>query len=516
MGKKRKLTYEAPLLQLNNSRHELTAFAIVWFTGLTALLAFFYLNYVADPAKQCELYGDFPFIGLRTVSAGRLNLLEGPYSRLSFSHPSPLLFYFYAVLESLLPTSGGFKAERLGQLIINGTCLTLGALLVVRSTAIHPVICFLIFGGTVAYFAPSASPFFAVDFWNPSTIVIPSITFALGLQSYLSGDRRSALPLGISAGILFSQHLSTAILVLLGFFAVVLLGVINPRRKPETGEETLALILPTSLGALPMLLDFITNQGKSNVAKIIEHVFERAPVHHTFARMFEYILVDLVNPTSAFVLSAILVVLALLTIKSKQALLTLAIFLVGSSCLVFGLRFSPGQLQPYQFFPMYGLLAFATIQCILLVVTSVLKNRPDPYLVLPFVVLGAGFIFLVPPPTLATAIAAPCAPPKWLPALRPHIKGRIVAIASHRMHGWDQAGALGYSLYQEGRPFCFFPKFKKYVTDDMICSPNQIAVSVQATFSRKNEEFYPTGDSLTIDHLDPTFEMHIKVNSSTF
>ena len=73
MGKKRKLTYEAPLLQLNNSRHELTAFAIVWFTGLTALLAFFYLNYVADPAKQCELYGDFPFIGLRTVSAGRLN-----------------------------------------------------------------------------------------------------------------------------------------------------------------------------------------------------------------------------------------------------------------------------------------------------------------------------------------------------------------------------------------------------------------------------------------------------------
>lgn len=136
--------------------------------------------------------------------------LLGPYSRLGWRHPGPLLFWVGAPFLRLLGPDGLLA----GIATINMVAVV-GALTAARRLGGHLLI------GPVALVAAvmmhSLGPARLVDPWNPNVTYLPLLCFVLCLAAAAEGGTRWALPAAVISGSFVAQsHLGAAALVVGG------------------------------------------------------------------------------------------------------------------------------------------------------------------------------------------------------------------------------------------------------------------------------------------------------------
>jgi|GEM_PF-5435988 len=183
-------------------------------TGLVLFLLFliplFFLpapNLIDDPAAGviAERYGDYPVIAIDVQYAHQALLTTGPYSRFMFHHPSPVLAYWYAAVESVGIFGTGYPAYEIAQAIWNLLWLfAAGLAITVLSGTVASAV---LLNATVFAVLPLARVTWLTDIWGPATPIIPLLALILLCASSIYANRRFFLLSSAAGAATIASHI---------------------------------------------------------------------------------------------------------------------------------------------------------------------------------------------------------------------------------------------------------------------------------------------------------------------
>jgi hypothetical protein len=229
----------------------------------------------------CDMEGDISLLLLATERAGRFEQLVGPYSRFHFSHPGPVVFYWYALvafLSSAFITPAG--ALVVAQTILNAVaCFCVARMVLLESTlAVSGVLLLMIC--TVLFFSGTNTAFLHYA-WNPVAVLFPLLAFLFSAGSLASGRREAAPQLVLWWVIAVHHHVAAgAFASLIGVFASLVAIVQHGWRPWRDWPGRSAIAIGILFGALPIVIEALTHPRGGNLVRLIRFFtrpFERLP-----------------------------------------------------------------------------------------------------------------------------------------------------------------------------------------------------------------------------------------------
>lgn len=208
--------------------------------------------------------GDYRTLQLRVSDVfGEHTPSLGVYSRYTWNHPGPLLFYVLAVPYRLFGSND--VSLLMGSLMVNlaaiCTALWVGARAGRRA--------FVLTAFFLALLVMGMNPAGLADPWNPRIMVIALFTCAVSAWRTVSGDRVAAIAMVVWGSFALQSHLGTAlpvvVLTAIGMGALVVRAV----RRRGTDLLTLAIVIGIgSLAWLPPLIEQLTSDD-GNLSQIV-------------------------------------------------------------------------------------------------------------------------------------------------------------------------------------------------------------------------------------------------------
>lgn len=220
----------------------------------------------------CERGGDFSLLALKVEQAKNFELLTGPYSRNQFDHPGPISFYLYALGERILGESfGSYASYALTQLAVN-LLLIIAALYLFSKEAGFAPAPFLLVAFAFLLF-PNSKSAVLTDIWGPSVLLSAMLSFVVAAVSLSLGNLRSILLLTISAVLLLSNHIGTALII--GVLSVAsFIYFFKGRREaaslllPGDLKWILAALIVIVLAAFPPIYEALSAEDWGNFGRI--------------------------------------------------------------------------------------------------------------------------------------------------------------------------------------------------------------------------------------------------------
>ena len=172
-------------------------------------------NLIDDPATGfiAERYGDYPVIAIDVQYAHQALLKTGPYSRFMFHHPSPVLAYWYAAVESVGIFGTGYPAYEIAQMIWNLLWLFAAGLAITALSG--TVASAVLLNAFVFAVLPLARPTWLTDIWGPATPIIPLLALILLCASSIYRGGRFFLLSSAAGAATISSHIGALPIVLL-------------------------------------------------------------------------------------------------------------------------------------------------------------------------------------------------------------------------------------------------------------------------------------------------------------
>ena len=219
-------------------------------------------------------WGDLAANALQIENAKRFRETLGPYSRLGFHHPGPILFYFYGGMEDILNIFPSLHARHLfSQFLLNLFMLSVLCVCVIRQMSLARCtllfVCVIWSVGSIPQFY-STSPLSGL--WGPYVVVVPVTIYIFFISRIPLGDLRYLPWAAIAAVMAIHAHIGTLVVVGgLGAMAVALLGADAILRRNETPYISRRRIILTifiiSIGLVPIVIDHFS-ADESNLDKI--------------------------------------------------------------------------------------------------------------------------------------------------------------------------------------------------------------------------------------------------------
>lgn len=269
------------------SRNKLLAVA------LELPLAFYLLSLALNPAfifEACSEHGDFAVIGLRTISARKLELLLGPYSRFGFSHPGPITFYFYALVTPLLSWVSSPSGQIiLAQVILNFLGLSWALFLVGQSTKniFHQILAFAIFLLAIG----NARDGTLFSTWNPASVIVPCYLTLISAGVFSTGKAKALIPLLVGAVFCIENHLSLAPVIAVVFFIATTFYFLSKEREKISIRLILLSLLWLSITLGPPIVEALSNPSFGNLGKIYRFMQTKGDtpnIYEAFALVFGF------------------------------------------------------------------------------------------------------------------------------------------------------------------------------------------------------------------------------------
>ncbi|NLF24410.1 MAG: hypothetical protein GX589_01965 [Deltaproteobacteria bacterium] len=330
------------------------------------VLLVFYLN--LDYFRYaCKRGGDYHLIALETAKTAHEPVLLGAYSRFGFRHPGPALFYYYRLMSPLVwfakHPDGAYAFL---QFALNLIFLLAALLIVFQNTKLKILTPFLllIFALTLTY----AREGLLLDYWNPSSVVVPGLALFLSCTVIAGGRFESAALAAVALILSLGSHIGTAPVFLPVTLTGVALGLWRLKRRDaplsltERGPIFLALVL-TATAALPALWE------GENLRALLEFGLGAAePRDKTWLQAIAYVGSFYVEPAGkayyrhAFfctgALATLVALLWLMRFETEAFLYRLRILVtVGIFCAVLGALAIRGRPHQYLMIYMYMLTA---------------------------------------------------------------------------------------------------------------------------------------------------------------
>jgi hypothetical protein len=204
--------------------------------------------------------GDWAMTELRVIEVGTADTpLVGPYSRFSWNHPGPLLFWLYALPYRLI----GGPSALLGAAALVNAASVAGMLGFAWRRGRLPVLVTL--AAALALCTHAFGPTMLRDPWNAWVTVLPFGVLLLASWSAFEGDRAGLFTLAVIGSFLSQSHVGfvpvTVTLTVLGVAGFV-------RKEPGRRAPAIAAGLLV-LCWLPVLVGTLTGDG--NAGRLVGH-----------------------------------------------------------------------------------------------------------------------------------------------------------------------------------------------------------------------------------------------------
>ncbi len=245
------------------------------------VLFFIYLVLNLYVLKDLYLdFGDVALISLNVEFAKEFKAYLGPYSRMGFFHPGPVIFYLYAFLEPFLkfliffPVNSVSFYYYVAQFLINFLYLILIFDAFPKSVSHNIRWIFLLIYLILLENLNPTSFSLLFDVWGPVIIIFPLLLLIISLTTLFIENYRYELffYIALSLSIILSNHLSGIIYA--GLFTFFVLLWFFYKNRIEINKKSLIWISFSILwlifSFLPIMYDFFINYPDNNIFKIIE------------------------------------------------------------------------------------------------------------------------------------------------------------------------------------------------------------------------------------------------------
>lgn len=202
---------------------------------------------IAVGRPRVVLYGDQALLALGARKAAQFHELLGPYSRMGFHHPGPVLLYLLAPFVHLFGASGA--ALYMGAVTLNMAVLVTAAVFVWRRCG---ALAALWTAMSIDLFAICLGPATLREPWNPYLVVAPTILLMLLWAAAISsGSAVCAVWALVVGSCIVQSEISTAPTVTL--LSVVMLARVARAHRLTTARGTVAWT-PAGWGGLTGLV----------------------------------------------------------------------------------------------------------------------------------------------------------------------------------------------------------------------------------------------------------------------
>jgi hypothetical protein len=246
---------------MNSHKSAIPAFLIFSLLTLIALATFLSLA-----GTSCIKPRDHSLLLVSILRAGEFDILTGPYSRLQFFHPGPLLFYVLRLLSwpitIFYPVSSSIYGA---QFALNLLCL-FSSILILLGTLGKRFALVLLCCVLLTFFRTNSEIFF--DFWGPSSIVFPALLFFVACYSGAKGSLSALLLASATFSLCTQTHLGSAG-SLLPVAAISLFSFLKHTKQPRIRSLLCLLILVLILW-FPVLLDYFRYGSESNLLALYQ------------------------------------------------------------------------------------------------------------------------------------------------------------------------------------------------------------------------------------------------------
>jgi hypothetical protein len=225
-------------------------------------------------------FGDVALISLKVEFAKQFNEYLGPYSRMGFFHPGPVIFYLYAFLEPFLkfliffPVNSVSFYYYIAQFLINFLFLVLIFDAFPKSVSHNIRWIFLLIYLILLENLNNTSFSLLFDVWGPVIIIFPLLLLMISLTTLFVESHRYELffYLFLSLSMILSNHLSGMIYAgLFSFFGLIWFFYKNRIAINKKSVLWISFsILWLILSFLPIIYEFFINYPDNNIFKIIE------------------------------------------------------------------------------------------------------------------------------------------------------------------------------------------------------------------------------------------------------
>lgn len=192
------------------------------------------VDLLRQPAVPVYLVADFGLIELATREAARGVRLLGAWSRFGWNHPGPAYFYLLAPFY----TAAGARSLGLyaGVITLNAAAALMVVVVVARRAGTWAGLCTAV---VLLVFMWAVGPLALRDLWNPSVVVLPTLTLVVLCAAAAAGSGWSLGAAAIVATFVAQTHISTAPfgLIALGVATLARHGCVR-RRASSPADET--------------------------------------------------------------------------------------------------------------------------------------------------------------------------------------------------------------------------------------------------------------------------------------
>ncbi len=242
-------------------------------SGLLALLALgavsapggLALRLLERPLPDIAVDGDHALIALATAQAADGRRLLGPYSRLGFHHPGPVLFYLYAPFYA--GSGGRYLALCLAVLLL----VTVSTVTVLAALGREPEprrmgAVALVLGLFFLYLEPGV----LVSPWNPHALMLPLLAALVALAAVAAGG-----PVWLPAAVVFASialqaHLATAAPLAAAAAVAAWIRVRAPRNGGSRGAMSAGAAAALVIW-MPVVLEAVLFRG-GNLGAILRYL----------------------------------------------------------------------------------------------------------------------------------------------------------------------------------------------------------------------------------------------------
>ncbi len=185
------------------------------------------VDLLRQPAAPIYLAGDFGLIELGTREAARGVRLLGPWSRFRWNHPGPA--YFYLLAPFYKAAGGRALGLYAGAVTLNAAAALTAVAVVTRRAGARAGLCAAV---VLLAFTWAVGPLALRDLWNPSVVVLPTLTLVTLCAAAAAGSGWSLAAAAIVATFVVQTHVSTAPFALIALGAAALAYVFRRASSP--------------------------------------------------------------------------------------------------------------------------------------------------------------------------------------------------------------------------------------------------------------------------------------------
>jgi hypothetical protein len=227
-------------------------------------------------------FGDIALISLKVERAKEFKELLGPYSRMGFFHPGPILFYLYAFLGEIVKSLDLFSNFNsisayyyIVQFLINFLFIVLIYISfpekVSKDLRLLFILIFLFFWENINLNLPFSIMF---DVWGPVVIILPFLLLIISITTFYFENHKYYLLffLSLSLSIILSNHISGILYT--AFFSLCLLIYYIYKRIIRINNKSIFWIGISILWFIivffPPIYEFFIHYPDNNIFRILE------------------------------------------------------------------------------------------------------------------------------------------------------------------------------------------------------------------------------------------------------